>query len=348
MYVLGIETSCDETAASVVKDGSRILSNSIASSLSLHKRYGGVVPEIAFRMQLETITQIANTAIKEARIGLKDVGLISVTNGPGLLGSLLVGISFAKSVSFSLDIPLLGINHLYSHIYASFLENSHVSLPFVSLVVSGGHTSLFYLKDFDKIQLLGSTQDDASGEAFDKVAKILGLGYPGGPLIERLSKKGNPRKIRLGCSKTENPLDFSFSGIKTAVLYYMRKMTQNSKLPAYPAGRQTPCLSGRQANSKLIRDIAASFQETVIDTLVKKSVLACKLKNTKRLVIGGGVAANSRLREKFYEIAREKGLTIYCPSKKLCMDNAAMVAGLGYQLFKKGYSSGLDLDADLN
>ncbi|MFH1640922.1 MAG: tRNA (adenosine(37)-N6)-threonylcarbamoyltransferase complex transferase subunit TsaD, partial [Candidatus Omnitrophota bacterium] len=253
MYVLGIETSCDETAASVVKDGRYILSNVVISSLRFHKRYGGIVPEIAFRMQLEMITKIADRAIKEAQIGLKDVKMISVTCGPGLLGSLLVGISFAKSASLSLGIPLLGVNHLYGHFYASFLENSPVKFPFMSLVVSGGHTSLFFIKDFDKIELLGSTQDDACGEAFDKVAKILGLGYPGGPLIERLSRRGNPTKIRLGCSETKNQLDFSFSGIKTAVLYYMRKI-QDSCLSGRQAGSRTPaCPAGRQ-DPGLIKD----------------------------------------------------------------------------------------------
>jgi N6-L-threonylcarbamoyladenine synthase len=331
MYVLGIETSCDETAASIVKDGRVVMSNVVTSSLGFHKRYGGVVPEIAFRMQLETIASVTDSAIKEARIGLKEVRLISVTNGPGLLGSLLVGISFAKSVSLSLGIPLLGINHLYSHIYASFLENLQLRLPLVSLVVSGGHTSLFYLKDFDKIQLLGSTQDDACGEAFDKVAKILGLGYPGGPLIERLSRRGNSEKIKFGCSKTKNPLNFSFSGIKTAVLYYVQKTQHNSHYPL-----------------SLRRDVAASFQETVIDTLIKKSIFACKLKKSNRLIIGGGVAANGRLREKFNEATGLEGIKSYFPSKKLCMDNAAMVAGLGYQLFKRGYKSGLDLNVDLD
>ena len=223
MYVLGIETSCDETAASVVRDGKRILSNVVISSLKFHQKYGGIVPEIASRLQLETITGIVDCAIKEARVSSKDINLISVTAGPGLLGSLLVGISFAKAVSFSLKIPLLGINHLHSHIYANFLNGVCVPLPFVGLVVSGGHTSLFYVEDFDKMRLLGSTLDDACGEAFDKVAKILGLGYPGGPLIERLARRGNSKNIKFNCSDTKNPLDFSFSGIKTAVLYNVKK-----------------------------------------------------------------------------------------------------------------------------
>jgi N6-L-threonylcarbamoyladenine synthase len=338
MYVLGIETSCDETAASVVKDGKRICSNVVSSSLSFHKKYGGIIPEIAFRMQLETIAQVADSSIKEAGISLREVKLVSVTNGPGLLGSLLVGISFAQSVSLSLDVPLLGVDHLQSHIYSSLLNGQALPLPFVALVASGGHTSLFYVKDFGAIKLLGSTLDDACGEAFDKVAKILGLGYPGGPLIESMAKKGNPKKIKFNCSDTREPLDFSFSGIKTAVLYYVRRLA-GCQLSS--SNRQT----GKQANRQT-EDIAASFQEAVIDTLVRKASLACRMKNVNRLLVGGGVAANSRLREKFLQAGIGKGVKVYFPARQLCMDNAAMVAGLGYQLFKKGYQSDLSLNAD--
>jgi N6-L-threonylcarbamoyladenine synthase len=336
MFVLGIETSCDETAASIVKDGRCVLSNVVSSSLKEHKKYGGVVPEIASRMHVESITRVTNCAIKEAKIKLKNINLVSVTCGPGLAGSLLVGISFAKSLSLALRVSLLGVNHLHSHIYANFLNNEHLSLPFVALIVSGGHTTLFYVKDFDKIDVLGATCDDACGEAFDKVAKILGLGYPGGPLIERLAKSGNP-KMQFSCSNTKQLLDFSFSGIKTAVLYYVKKHSPG--ITDYGL---------RITDYEIIRDIAASFQETVIDTLIKKSSLACRLKRTSRLVIGGGVAANNRLRERFYSEAEKNGLNIYFPHPKLCMDNAAMVAGLGYQLFKKGYKSGLDLNIDLS
>jgi N6-L-threonylcarbamoyladenine synthase len=326
--VLGIETSCDETSASVVKDGRKILSNRVSSSLKFHKKYGGVVPEIASRMQLEIITGVTEAAVREAGISLKHIDLVSVTSGPGLVGSLLVGISFAKAVSLSLGIPLLGIDHVYSHIYANFLNGESARFPFVALVVSGGHTSLFYVRDFQKIEILGQTQDDACGEAFDKVAKILGLGYPGGALIERLARQGNAKKIKFRCSATAGQFDFSFSGIKTAVLYYLR--------------------DARYRKAALIRDVAASFQETVFDALIKKSLLACKFKKVNRLVIGGGVAANNRLRDKFYEAAQDQGLDCYFPPRHLCMDNAAMVAGLGYQLFKKGISSGLDLSAQLH
>ncbi len=339
MYVLGIETSCDETSVSVVRNGRQILSNEVSSSLRLHKKYGGIVPEIASRAQLETITQVADVAVKKARIRLKDISLISVTSGPGLLGSLLVGISFAKSLSLGLGVPLLGVNHIYSHIYAGFLNGKGVKLPFVALVVSGGHTSLFYVENFGRIKLLGATLDDACGEAFDKVAKILGLSYPGGPAIERLAKKGNPQKVKFTCSNTKNPLDFSFSGIKTAVLYYVRSTEY--------------AVSGRVRSPSAPRaaryaDIAASFQYAAIDTLVRKSLLACKLKKVNRLVAGGGVVANNSLREKFYIEAKQKNLEVCFPQKGLCLDNAAMVAGLGYRLFKKGLCSDLDLNVGLS
>jgi N6-L-threonylcarbamoyladenine synthase len=315
MIVLGIETSCDETSAAVVKDGREVFSNEIATSINFHKKFGGIVPEIASRMQLETIVQVTDSAVKDAKISLKDIDLIAVTCEPGLPGSLLVGTSFSKSLSLSLKVPLLYINHVYSHIYANFLNGSRVKLPFVALVVSGGHTSLFYVKNFNRIELLGQTQDDACGEAFDKVAKILGLSYPGGPIIEKLAKGGNGKRFKFRCSGTKNELNFSFSGIKTAVLYAVRN---------------------RKLLIKEKKDIAASFQETVFDTLISKSFLACKLKKTNRLVFGGGVIANNRLRERFKTAAQTRGINCYFPCKILCTDNAAMVAGLGYQLYKYG------------
>jgi len=345
MYILGIETSCDETSAAIVQDGRSVLSNVVTSSLAFHKKYGGVVPEIAFRKQLETIALVADCALKEADIKLKDIRLISVTSGPGLLGSLLVGISFAKALSLSLKIPLLGVDHIYSHIYANFLNCSVIKMPFVALVISGGHTSLFYIKDFARIKVLGSTQDDACGEAFDKVARILQLGYPGGPLIERLSEKGDPRSIRFSCSNTEKPLNFSFSGIKTAVLYYV-KHNLDTRYSILDTRKKRE--SRIQDPGSKVADIAASFQETVINTLIKKSLLACQLKKVKRLVVGGGVAANNRLRERFHQETAKVGIKCYFPTAALCMDNAAMVAGLGYQLFKRGDSSDLSLAAQLD
>ncbi|MFC1804272.1 tRNA (adenosine(37)-N6)-threonylcarbamoyltransferase complex transferase subunit TsaD [Candidatus Omnitrophota bacterium] len=322
MNVMGIETSCDETAAAVVRDGRKVLSNVVASSLALHKRFGGVVPEIAFRKQLETITQVADSSLDRAGLNLKDIGLISVTSSPGLLGSLLVGLSFAEGVSLSRGIPLLPIDHLQGHIYAGFLNDEKIPFPFVSLVASGGHTSLYLVKDFSRIVPIGATRDDASGEAFDKVAKILGLGYPGGPPIERRARRGDPKLIRFACSNTPHPLDFSFSGIKTAVLYYCR----DKKI--------------KPLADKRISDVAASFQEAVVDTLVKKSLSACAKTKARHLVIGGGVAANQRLREKFHSGAALAGVKCHFPQKAYCMDNAAMIAGLGYRLFKKGYRGG--------
>ncbi|MBM3249504.1 MAG: tRNA (adenosine(37)-N6)-threonylcarbamoyltransferase complex transferase subunit TsaD [Candidatus Omnitrophica bacterium] len=324
MYVLGIETSCDETSAAVVKDGRKILSNVVSSSLKFHKKYGGVVPEIASRLCLETISFVTDDALGQAGVSLKDIGLVSVTSGPGLLGSLLVGVSFAKSLYLALGVPLLGVDHIQSHVYANFLNGRPIKLPFIALVVSGGHTSLFFVEDFGRIRTLGETQDDACGEAFDKVAKILGLGYPGGPLIEKLARSGNPKKIRFRCSETGRELDFSFSGIKTAVLYAVR---------------------GRRLTLQEKRDIAASFQESAIGALIRKAHLACRLKRTPRLVIGGGVVANSRLRERFYAESKKAGIDCYFPASDLCTDNAAMVAGFGHALFKRGQRSGLYLTA---
>lgn len=335
MITLGIETSCDETSVALVEDGRRILSNEVASSIKFHKIYGGVVPEIASRMQLETITQVALSAVKEAKVKLKDIDLISVTSQPGLLGSLLVGVSFAKALSLSLKVPLLGVDHVHSHFYASFLNDtkSKIDFPFVALVASGGHTSLFYVKDFKRIDLLGQTSDDACGEAFDKVAKILNLGYPGGPIIERLALDGDDRSIRFNCSGTKNPLDFSFSGIKTAVLYYVRGLGTNKS---------------KGSLKKQTQNICASFQKTVVDTLLNKTLLACKIKKANSLLLGGGVIANGVLRKNFIQACLERKIKCFLPPKPMCMDNAAMVAGLGYQLFKIGYRSDLYLNTVLN
>ncbi|MCM8757784.1 MAG: tRNA (adenosine(37)-N6)-threonylcarbamoyltransferase complex transferase subunit TsaD [Candidatus Omnitrophica bacterium] len=335
MNVLGIETSCDETAISLVKDGKRIVCSELASSLKFHKKYGGIVPEIASRMHLEVISYLFKKVLLKSKLIPKDIDLVAVTYGPGLVGSLLVGVSFAKAISFALNIPLVGINHLHGHLYAAFLERKNLSLkfPFIGLVVSGGHTSLFYVKDFKDIQLLGSTLDDACGEALDKVARLLGLGYPGGPYIEKLAKEGDLRAIRFSNIKTNKPLDFSFSGIKTAVLYYLKDKgyhPETGKVISYPI--------------KLIRDICASFQERIFDNLIEKSFLACEMKNTKRLVVGGGVAVNNRLREKFIQEANNKKIDVYFAPKPLCLDNAVMIAGLGYFLFKEGKCDNLDLE----
>ena len=327
MIVLGIESSCDETGVAIVRDGKKVLANIVASSLKLHSKYGGVVPEIASRMQLESITSVFLEAVKVAKIKPEEIDLISCTVTPGLPGSLLVGISFAKALALSLGKPLLGINHVYSHIYANLLCHDNIKFPCVALVVSGGHTSLFYIKNFSNIQVIGQTNDDACGEAFDKVAKILGLGYPGGPLIEKLAKKGDKHKIKFACSGTKDELDFSFSGIKTAVLYYLK---------------------GKKISINLKHDLAACFQETVINTLIKKALIACKRKNVKQLLMGGGVVANSELRQKFLTSSKESKITCFYPSIELCMDNAAMVSGLAYELYKHGTKSNLYLNIQFN
>jgi len=329
MNILGLETSCDETSCAVVGEGNAVRSNAVVSSLNFHKRYGGIVPEIAFRMQLETVAAVADCALKDAGLSIGDINGVSVTQGPGLLGSLLVGVSFAKSVALARGLPLAGVNHLYSHIYACFLNRKLARLPLVSLIVSGGHTSLFLIKDFQTISVIGSTRDDAAGEAFDKVAKILGLGYPGGPVIEKAAAAGDHRTIRFACSNAADPSDFSFSGIKTAVLYYARK-----NLPAKGAAR-----------SRMTADICAGFQNAVLETLVEKSFAACARKKVYRLAVGGGVAANSRLREMFAARAKEDGVELFFPPKEFCMDNGAMVAGLGHWLLRHGRRDSLSLDA---
>ncbi|MDP2927449.1 MAG: tRNA (adenosine(37)-N6)-threonylcarbamoyltransferase complex transferase subunit TsaD [Candidatus Omnitrophota bacterium] len=318
MIVLGIESSCDETGVAIVKDEKKILANVVASSLKLHSRHGGVIPEIASRMQLESIAGLFTEAIKTAKIRPEQIDLVAVTTHPGLPGSLMVGIAFAKALALSLGKPILGVNHIYSHVYANVLCHGNIKLPVVALVVSGGHTSLFYIKDFSKIQVLGQTRDDACGEAFDKVAKMMGMGYPGGPLIEKIAKGGNKHKIRFACWGTNAELDFSFSGIKTAVLYYLKD---------------------KKSGIKLSKDLAASFQESAVNVLVKKSLLACKRKNVTNLLIGGGVAANSCLRQKFMASAKLEGIDCFFPNINLCMDNAAMIAGFGGCLYKRGARS---------
>jgi len=323
MIVLGIESSCDETGVALVRDGKKILANVVATSLKLHSKHGGVIPEIASRMQLESIVSVFTEAVKIAKIKYSQIDLVSVTTTPGLPGSLIVGVAFAKALALSLGSPLVGVNHIYSHVYANMLCHRNIKLPCVGLVVSGGHTSLFYIKDFSKIQILGRTLDDACGEAFDKVAKIMGMGYPGGPLIEKSAKCGNKNKIKFACSQTNNELDFSFSGIKTAVLYYLK----NKKL--------TP---------ELKKDLAACFQESAVNVLIRKALAACKKKKAGSLLIGGGVVANSHLRQKILAASRAAGVSCFFPSIDLCMDNAAMVAGLAGYLYKRGARSDLYLD----
>lgn len=325
MITLGIETSCDETAVAVLKDR-QILSNIVSSSMHLHSKYGGIVPEIATRHHVEVINYCLREAISQAGVKLNAIDLVSVTEGPGLIGAILIGVSFAKALAYSLEVPLVGTNHVIAHLWANFLTPQKPRLPFVGLVVSGGHTSLFLVNAADRYSLLGQTQDDAAGEAFDKVAKVLGLGYPGGPAIEKISKSADLSKMvkfEIPSSK-DNSLDFSFSGIKTAVLYYVKKSGGPEKL-----------------KKDRIAAIAAGFQEAVCDALVRKAILACRVSGSKDLAIGGGVSANSRLRQKLSEAAVANGIKIFIPPLKLCLDNAAMTAMLGALLFKKGIRSDL-------
>ncbi|MFH0839335.1 MAG: tRNA (adenosine(37)-N6)-threonylcarbamoyltransferase complex transferase subunit TsaD [Candidatus Omnitrophota bacterium] len=316
MITLGIETSCDETAVSVLKNG-KILSNEVASSLRFHKQYGGIVPEIATRYHIETIDAVCNKALIHARIKRNQIDLIAFTYGPGLVGSLLVGISFAKALGYSLGVPILGINHLQAHTFSACIGKKSIPFPCISLIISGGHTCLAYVKDADSFTLLGQTTDDAAGEAFDKVSKILGFGYPGGPIIESLAQKGDPEKTKFSYTKGQmQSLDFTFSGLKTAVLYYVRDA---------------------QARNKKIRkvDVASTFQKIIIETLFEKVKLACTLKKTKTIVIGGGVSINRALREYFTKSAHRYDLEVIFPDSRLCLDNGAMVAALGEYLFRK-------------
>ncbi|HOX54170.1 MAG: tRNA (adenosine(37)-N6)-threonylcarbamoyltransferase complex transferase subunit TsaD [Candidatus Omnitrophica bacterium] len=316
MITLGIETSCDETSASVVKDGREVLSNVVASSLNLHKKFGGIVPEIASRAHLESINFVVSQALKESKKKLKDINLIAVTSDPGLIGSLLVGVSFARALSFALRKPLVEVDHVKAHLYASFFEKSAPRFPFVGLVISGGHTNLYRVNNFFSFKLLGTTLDDAAGEAFDKVAKILDLGFPGGPIIDKISAKVKNNRLRFNYSQLPGTFNFSFSGLKTAVLYYVNKNQHKKDFSP--------------------KCVAASFQEAVVDNLVEKSIFACKKLRIRSLVLGGGVVANSRLRTKLSQEAEYQDIKVYFPQRNLCLDNAAMVAGLGFQISKTG------------
>jgi len=333
MRVLAIETSCDDTGAAVVLDGRKILSNVVSSQIPIHQKYGGVVPELASRRHIESIVPIVAEALETAKVTLREIDGIAVTQGPGLVGSLLVGLSFAKSLSFATGLPLVGVNHVEAHLCAIFLEEKPPRFPFVGLVVSGGHTSLFRVDGFGKYKRLGQTRDDAAGEAFDKVAKLLGLGYPGGPIIDELSRAGNSKAIRFPrASLGKDSLDFSFSGLKTAVVNYVKSHPQ--PMEGYP--------------ENLIRDIVSSFQEAVVEVLVRKTLRAAQHQGFKRIVLSGGVAANRRLRERMKEEASEEKIKVYIPSPSFCTDNAAMVGVVGYEYLKRGIRSPLSLNAFSN
>ena len=330
MRLLAIETSCDDTGAAVVKDGREVLSNILSSQVSVHQKYGGVVPELASRKHLESIVPIVTEALAEAESKLGEIDGIAVTNGPGLVGSLLVGLSFAKSLSYVTGIPLIGVNHIEAHLSAIFLEQDFPKFPFIGLIVSGGHTSLYRVDGFGKIKRLGQTRDDAAGEAFDKVAKLLGLGYPGGPIIDELSRRGDPRAIRFPRpSLSKNSFDFSFSGLKTAVVNYVKANPEPQG--GYP--------------EEDFGDLVSSFQEAVVDVLVKKTLQSAEHEGLNRIVLCGGVAANRRLRERMREEALQEKIRVFIPSPVFCTDNAAMVGVAGYEYLKRGVRSPLSLNA---
>lgn len=328
--ILGIETSCDETAAAVVAQGRTVLSNVISSQVEWHKKFKGVVPEIASRKHIELITPIIEESLIEAGIDFIDLKAIAVTQGPGLVGALLVGMGVAKALSYATGIPCVGINHLEGHIYANFLESLHLEFPFVALVVSGGHTSLIYVQDHGVYQILGETLDDAAGEAFDKIAGFLNLGYPGGPAIDKLAKDGNPEAIQFPRAMLHtDDYNFSLSGIKTAVLNYVAKEKKEGKEVSLP-------------------DLAASFEAAVLEVQVIKTIKAAKDKGVKKIVLGGGVAANSFLRESLKQKASEEEIDLFYPSRKLCTDNGVMIACAGYYRFKQGIFLNLDASPDPN
>ena len=325
--ILAIESSCDETAAAVVEDGRNVLSNTIYSQIDLHTIYGGVVPEIASRKHVEKINQVIKHALAEAGTGLQDIDAVAVTYGPGLVGALLVGVSAAKSLAYAAGKPLVGVNHIEGHISANYIEHSELEPPFMCMVASGGHSHLVLVKDYNEYEIIGRTRDDAAGEAFDKVARAIGLGYPGGPKVDKLAKEGNPEAISFPRAHVdEAPYDFSFSGLKSAVLNYLN-------------GCDMKHIEYNRA------DVAASFQQAVVDVLVANSVNAAKDHGVKKLALAGGVASNSRLRECMKAAAESAGLEFYYPSPILCTDNAAMIGAAGYYAYMAGERSPLSLNA---
>jgi len=325
MIVLGIESSCDETAAAVVKDGRVLLSNVIASQIDEHSKYGGVVPEIASRKHMEAVIPVILQALDDAGMGLSDIEGIAVTRGPGLVGSLLVGLSVGKALAFSRKLPLVGINHLEGHIAAIFLNEKAPLFPFVALVVSGGHTNIYHVRDFGDFSVLGQTRDDAAGEAFDKAAKLLNIGYPGGVVIDRLAKEGDRHLLHFPRAMRDS-LDFSFSGLKTSLLVHVKK-------------------HGNPSSVEALAHLVAGYQEAIVDVLVEKTLKAAMMNSVSRVVVCGGVASNSRLREHFAARSLECGIDLFMPPPVLCTDNAAMIAVVGENLLSRGNCDEFTLNA---
>ena len=327
VIILAIESSCDETAAAVVKNGREVLSNVISSQIDLHTLYGGVVPEIASRKHIEKINQVVEQALSEANMTWDDITAIAVTYGPGLVGALLVGVSFAKALAFALKKPLIGVHHIEGHISANYIENKELEPPVMCLVVSGGHSHLVKVKDYGEYEILGRTRDDAAGEAFDKVARAVGLGYPGGPKVDKAAKEGNPHAMECPRAKVGgSAYDFSFSGMKSAVLNYINQAA----------------MKGETIN---VPDLAASFQNAVVDVLVSRAVLAAKEYGFDKLAIAGGVASNSALREGMKQACEKEGIKFYYPSPIFCTDNAAMIGAAAYYDYINGARAGWDLNA---
>lgn len=330
VLILAIESSCDETAASVVKNGREVLSNVISSQIALHTLYGGVVPEIASRKHIEKINQVIESALAEADVTLEEITAIAVTYGPGLVGALLVGVAEAKALAYAAKKPLVGVHHIEGHVSANFIENPDLEPPFVCLIVSGGHTHLVIVKDYGEFEIIGHTRDDAAGEAFDKVARAVGLGYPGGPKVDKAAREGNPHAIEFPRAKVgDNPYDFSFSGLKSAVLNYINHAKMTGEEICVP-------------------DLAASFQNAVVESLVSRAIMAAKEYGYDKLAIAGGVASNSALREGMKAACEKEGIRFYHPSPIYCTDNAAMIGAAAYYEYQKGARSGWDLNAAPN
>lgn len=326
IITLAIESSCDETACAILKNGREVLSNIISTQIELHKKFGGVVPEVASRKHIENIPMVVQEALEEANITFDDVDHIAVTYGPGMVGAVLVGLSYAKALAYTLDIPLVGVNHIEGHVSANYIEDKNLKPPFITLIVSGGHTHLVEVKDYGQYEILGKTRDDASGEAFDKIARAMELGYPGGPIIDKLAKQGNKNAIDFPRACMEEGYDFSFSGLKSAVLNYLNaKKMKNEQI--------------------IVEDVAASFQEAVVEVLSTKAIKAAKEKGYDTIALAGGVASNSGLRTKLSNMAKKENIQVKYPSLILCTDNAAMIGCAGYYNFISGKIHDMSLNA---